>query len=633
MCRLAFFLTAFLFSAAAAGQSLPYAFQLIPDSLRREADVVLREEYRKLTLKSKNTGRYEVHSICTVMNEQGKNNLLFVYFSDKFSVLDDAQMKVYDANGVLKNTYSKKEMSSFVYGEGLVVEGKLTYFIVTAPAYPITVELNYSVKLKGTLYLPGYNFQPARQSVQHSVFEVETPAALGVRYKLLNHNMEPLRSREGDLENFRWEINNLVAYKAEKGAGAPDTYEPRVLIAPTKFQMDEYDGDMTSWKNFGMWINELYSTTTALPANRKQFYQDLVKPAGNDKEKIRILYQYLQQNMRYVSIQLGIGGFKPFPASFVDEKKYGDCKALSNYLRSALDAVGVKSNVVIIQGDRQPKTVMPDFPADYFNHVILCVPSPQDTTWLECTSTTLPFGELSSFTENRKAMLITDTGGVLVNTPRSTYRHNNRGILTQISVNANGGARVQTTCSVTGGESNDMLLNGFHEMKEDDRRKYFFNLYNWRQPAYIDIQPFQRSDNPFGFRASMEYEKIYAFRSGSKYFFDARLYPLFPAEIPDEAKRKTDYCFEYPYRLADTTVYEFPKNFSPETVPATKKIELPFASYTCQYKWDAGKSSYTIIAALEIKERVIAAADYNKLADFKKQLTSALNEKLVMKVE
>jgi hypothetical protein len=114
----------------------------------------------------------------------------------------------------------------------------------------------------------------------------------------------------------------------------------------------------------------------------------------SDKDKVRFLYRYLQQNMRYVSVQLGIGGLKPFPAMFVDQKKYGDCKALTNYMGALLRAVNIPSCYAIVNAGTNAKPADPKFPDNVFNHVILCVPLKNDTTWLECTSNTQPFGQL-----------------------------------------------------------------------------------------------------------------------------------------------------------------------------------------------------------------------------------------------
>ena len=335
-----------------------YSALTIPDSLKKDADVVIREENIKLNIKDKNSASYQVQQVITVLNEQGKKFLSFVQFADKFHTLDDAEIKVYDLLGNKKQAYTKKEMASLNYGEGLVPEGKITYFNVNAAAYPITVEFTYRIKFKGIFSLPGYNMQAPWQAVQHSIFEIEVPADLGVRYKLLNTVKQPDIIHNGSKDVYKWELKNMKAYSLEKHSGSPYSYEPTVLIGPNKFKLDDYDGDMTSWKNFGAWIDNLYAKTTELPADRKLFYQDMVKNATSDKEKAAVLYNYMQNNMRYVSIQLGIGGLRPFPASFVDDKKYGDCKALSNYLKSALAAVGVKSNLVIIQGSTSPRNVL-----------------------------------------------------------------------------------------------------------------------------------------------------------------------------------------------------------------------------------------------------------------------------------
>jgi hypothetical protein len=75
---------------------------------------------------------------------------------------------------------------------------------------------------------------------------------------------------------------------------------------------------------------------------------DLVKGFDDPVEKVRTLYNYMQQRTRYVSIQVGIGGWQPFLASVVDEKGYGDCKALAHYMKSILDAVGIRSVYTLV---------------------------------------------------------------------------------------------------------------------------------------------------------------------------------------------------------------------------------------------------------------------------------------------
>ena len=609
-----------------------YSALTIPDSLKTDADMVVREESIKLSIKDKNTAWYEVHQVFTVMNEQAKKYLTFVQFSDKFHLLDDAEIKTFDLLGNKKNTWSKKEMTSLNYGEGLVPEGRVTYFNVNAPAYPITVEFNYSIKFKGIFSLPGYDMQSPWQSVQHSVFEVEVPAELGVRYKIINTNRQPEITQVGSKDIYKWELNNLKAYKLEKQSGSSYSYEPTVLIGPNKFQLDDYDGDMTSWKNFGAWIDNLYAKTTGLPEDKKLFYRDMVKNATTDKEKAAILYNYMQSNMRYVSIQLGIGGLRPFPASFVDDKKYGDCKALSNYLKSALDAVGIKSNLVIIQGGNTPRNVLEDFPANYFNHAILCIPQPKDTIWLECTSTTLPFAQLGPFTENRKAMMVTEAGGVLVNTPISIYKNNSKSINTVIEVNEDGEAKAKTNYILYGDERDELLMR-YHDLKEDEKRRFFITNMEWKNPDFFEISNSKNKANPYQVSATMDYEKIYSFNAGSKLFFETRLYPIFDEEIPENEKRIRDYYFTCPYQVIDTTVYKFPAGFSLETMPKNKSVQFAFAQYSCNYIWDAATHTLTAVALLQIKDRVIKAGDYPKLIDFKKQVMADINEKIVMKKE
>jgi len=609
-----------------------YSALTIPDSLKKDANLVMREEYIKLSVKDKNTARYEVRQVFTVMNEQAKGYLFFSQYSDKFRVLDDAEIITYDLQGNKKNSWSKKEMNTGKYGDELVPEGKYTYFEVLVPSYPITVEYRYTIKFKGILSLPRYIMQYPWRSVQHAVFEVEVPNDPGIRFKLVNTNKQPEIKQAGGTDLYRWEQQNLLSFKLEKFSGSPGNHLPQVLLAPNKFQLEDYDGDMTSWKNYGLWINELYANVSGLSEERKQFYRNMVKNAVTDDEKAAILYSYMQNNMRYVSIQLGIGGWKPFPAGFVDEKKYGDCKALSNYLKTTLDVAGIRSNLVIIYRDYEAKMVDEKFPMNDFNHAILCIPRTKDSIWLECTSTTLPFAHLDETTLNRKAVIITENGGVLVNTPASNFQNNTESISTYIEVTEEGTASVKTSYTLTG-EGREELLMQFHDLKDDEKQRFFINKLEWKNPDNVEISNATGKANPYLVSAKMGYEKVYSFNAGNKYFFEARLYPVFDEEVPEYEKRVRDYYFTTPYQVFDTTVYTFPAGFSLEALPGNKSVQFPFAQYTCNYSWDAATRTLTTIALLQIKDRVIKAADYPKLVDFKKRVLADMNEKIVMKKE
>src|SRR5690606_37057692 len=127
-------------------------------------------------------------------------------------------------------------------------------------------------------------------------------------------------------------------------------------------------------------------------------------------------YKYVQEKTRYISVQVGIGGWKPMPASDVHKLGYGDCKGLTNYTKTLLKQVGVESYYTVIYGGREIKNIDATFSSIQGNHVILCLPLEEEYLWLECTSKTAPFAYNANFTDDRDAIILTPKGGKIVHT-------------------------------------------------------------------------------------------------------------------------------------------------------------------------------------------------------------------------
>ncbi|MBO9573945.1 MAG: DUF3857 domain-containing protein, partial [Chitinophagaceae bacterium] len=410
----------------------------------------------------------------------GTESLTFNEFGDKSTSIDEVEIKMFDENGKLVNKVKKKDIFKQADQSGLVGEGYYYLHTMKPASYPVTIEYNYQISFYGTLNYPDYNIVGFNESVQSSSFIAKVPISLDLRFKEHEIKLKPEISAEGTYKKYKWTVNNMPAIKYEPGSVRSDYYFPRIILAPNKFKIYNTTGEMTSWNALGQWRQSLYNGLDELPAERKAFFANLVKDAPDERTKIELVYNYLQKNFRYVSIQLGIGGWKPFPAKFTDEKKYGDCKALSFYMYSVLKSLGIKSYVASINAGSNMPPVDPGFPINAFNHLILCVPQKHDSIWLECTSQTTDFNYLSNFTENRNALLVTENGGVLVPTPVSDPRKNSLVTFTNIYLDPSAFGRT-TTKFFCNGEFRESMQE-LSMAKIDDQKEAIVYAYGFKQP-------------------------------------------------------------------------------------------------------------------------------------------------------
>ncbi|HVM88833.1 MAG TPA: DUF3857 domain-containing transglutaminase family protein, partial [Puia sp.] len=386
-----------------------YKVSSIPDSLIKDADAVKRYEELRVIIKDIDKAVVYHKYAYTILNEAGEE---FAYYSnsyDKFQALSDISGTMYDANGKSIKSIKKKDIADVAVnnGESMITDARKKRFAFYNKSYPYTVEFEDETTLNGIFSFPYWMpIDDEKLSVQKSIFIVEAPHDYQLRYKEFNCQFKPVINTTDKKSTYLWQIANQKAISFE--VYQPDWHEvtPTVFIAPTDFLFGGYKGNMSSWNNFGKFIYQLYKGRDELPADIKQEVHKISDNLKTRAEKVDALYNYMQQNTRYVGIQLGIGGWQPFEAKYVAEKKYGDCKALSNYMVALLKEAGIKANWVNIESGDGRKGLFADFPCNQFNHVIVCAPDPTDTIWLECTSETVSPGYMGDFTGNRTALLI-----------------------------------------------------------------------------------------------------------------------------------------------------------------------------------------------------------------------------------
>jgi transglutaminase-like putative cysteine protease len=607
-------LTGFLFLAIVScftisAQDISYDALSIPENLKKNANVVKRYENIVYEVSDLEHAATNIHQVYTVMNPKGNHILFFREDISKITQLDDAEIKVYNMLGKQVARYKQKDMTTVASGDGLIEDGKTVYFQVPVSDYPVTVEYKYQVRHKETLFYPPYLYIGFDEGVQYSSFTAKVPKDLEVRYKEKNTNIKPEPGSDSKYKWYTWRVKDLEPISYEEG-NIPAL--PHVRLAPNRFRLHDYEGDCSTWASFGRWYNELYKGRDVLPPKTVAFFQDLVKDIPDPKEKARKLYEYLQKNFRYVSIQLGIGGLQPFSAEFTDQKKYGDCKSLSNYMKAALKCVGIKSYIVIINAGAGRSGPDADFPSKHSNHVILCIPLAKDSVWLECTSNTNDFGVLGSFTENRTAMLLSDEGGVLVTTPSSKAIDNYFGAKTVVTLKEDGSGTTVTAFRVSGEYKETM--NRYLDEKEDDKKEFVVSHLGFKQPDEFILRK-DESNAGYGTRLEMDFEKVPEFVAGNKMFIASKLYKLSGVKLPKSDGRKTDFYFTYPFVKVDTTVFKLPEGYTVEALPNVKSMKGDYADYATQYWYNESERAIYSTTQLALKHYKIPPASY---ADIKK---------------
>jgi len=607
-----------------------YPVSSIPEDLKTNMYAVIREQEIKFEINSEKSATTYGRVVITILNSNASSCAKKTLYYDKFSVIKSFKGTTYDAAGKVINRLKVSEIydQSVFDGFTLYSDNRLKKADLSQGTYPYTVEFEYEIEHKALFFIPDFElYDDDEISIQKTKYSLIFPPSLKPRYKLFKiQEVTP-----GTLNNkqiLEWTFENVKPEKFEKLSPDFDRVVPNIVVAPNTFEFDKYSGKMDTWENFSKWIILLNKDRNVLPEQTRKQVRELTKNAISTEEKTRILYEYLQSKTRYVGIQLGIGGYQPFEATVVDQTGYGDCKALSNYMVTLLNEVGIKAYYTLIRaGGGVPKLDI-SFPSSQFNHVVVAVPNTSDTLWLECTSQTNPFGYMGDFTGDRHALMITESGGKIVKTPTYTATHNIQSRTGEVFVDLAGDAKAKVRTTYRGLQYENNELNAILNNQYDDQKKWIQK--NFKIPAF-DVASFNMMNKKDKIPSAIVNADLiirkFATVSGKRIFLTPNLLNK-STYLPEKLEtRKTDVVVRRPFIDLDTIRYHLPEGIYPEFLPEPVKVKSRFGEYEATFTIDQGNLIY--IRRLKMNNGEYPAESYKEFSEFFKGINKADNTKIV----
>ena len=296
------------------------------------------------------------------------------------------------------------------------------------------------------------------------------------------------------------------------------------------------------------------------------------------EEKAKIVYEYVQGKVRYISVQIGIGGFKPMLANDVDNLSYGDCKALTNYTAALLNEINIDAYHVLVYADRK-RDLDSLVASPEGNHMILYVPIGEKDIWLECTSQDAPFGEIGDFTDDRDVLVITPDGGMIKHTKVYDAKESSQKIIGNYSVESNGHIEAEIEVIYRGTQFDTHL--GIESSNQKDKEKLykeFWDNINNITLSSIDVKN-NKKEGQFEEQVSFTATN-YGAISGDRMIIPLNAFNVIETAPKRVRNRKLPVDVSRGFYDVDEVLIKLPTDYTIEAIANDVAVETKYGSYT-----------------------------------------------------
>jgi uncharacterized protein DUF3857/transglutaminase superfamily protein len=597
-----------------------------------KSDAVLLYSERNVTVMSADKIRIFVRRAYKILRPDGRELgtvLVFLNSSRKVTSLHGwcipAQGKDYE----VKDKDGMEISPPKIEGSELIADVKAKLIRIPAPDPGNIIGYEYEVEEHPLVLQEIWQFQ-GEYPAGESRFSLQLPAGWEYKASWLNY-AEVKPTQAGG--QWQWVVSNIKGVRREENMPPMDGLLGQMIVSffpPGGLAAKGF----SNWQEMGNWYRGLTADRLSASPEIKQRVTDLTGPLSTQLDKMRAIANFVQHDIRYVAIELGVGGWQPHAAADTFNHRYGDCKDKATLMSAMLREIGVDSYYVIINSERG--SVTRDTPAhNAFDHVILAIKLPEHLAdasliatlqhpalgkllFFDPTSELTPLGQVGGYLQANWGLLVSPTGGELLELPKQPASMNGIQRVARLTLDANGRLRGEVEEVRLGDRALTERWALRTVTKDADRIKPIENvlsgsLANFRITK-ATIVNLQHTNQPFGFNYTFEADS-YAKMAGNLLLVRPRVIGRKTSGIL-ETKESRQFPIEFEGPVLDKDNFEItiPPGFVVDELPPPVDADFGFASYHSKTEVKGNVIAYT--RAFEVKELSVPVSKAEELKKF-----------------
>ncbi len=546
----------------------------------------------------------------------------------------DAYSKIPDGDKYKKVKIGEQKTTSSSRSDVFYDDIKETTFDFPGMVQNAVQHLEYTQFHKDAHLLSPF-YLPGSVPVMSAEYTVIVPNDISIKYVVKNDTKGVIQFTEDKKKKetvYKW---TLSRYKGDDDFGdAPDDryFEPHIIVYVSGFH--DGDGDhafLNTLDDLYKWNTSFTKELNTTPdASLQRIVDSLTAGKKSETEKAKSIYQWVQQNIKYVAFENGLEGFKPRQAAEVCNKRYGDCKDMSSIITQMLRMASIKAYYTWI-GTRDIPYKYSELPSPLVdNHMISAANIDNEWIFFDGTDPNAKYGVPPYTIQNKEALVaFSDKEYKLITIPVTAAEKS--GILDSTFINfTDNGIKGREKVDYSGYFGED-AYNALLYRDEKETKDYVKSRMGKASNKFIlgDYKITKTNPNESLINISADFEVPgFGKKVGNEYYINLNLEKLFENQVVDTAKRKVPIEHPYKFVLKQYHILQIPDGYTVSYKPQDFAIDNDLVSLKIQYEVKNG----TIIAYQEFQNKNLMVepdrfADWNKTA---KAIAAQYKEQVVL---